>query len=87
LTFTKEETAIIDSLNEIDVTLNKAVKRVSAIESERIGIENELKVTTEKSEELKNGFKPTKKICPVDWSLFTNSIVRAKFRSLYRPNL
>ncbi len=61
LTFTKEETAIIDSLNEIDVTLNKAVKRVSAIESERIGIENELKVTTEKSEELKKRIQTNEK--------------------------
>jgi septal ring factor EnvC (AmiA/AmiB activator) len=53
LSFTKEETAIISSLNEMDRALNKARQRVATIESELQGIENKLKETAEESEKLR----------------------------------
>lgn len=52
LTFTEREAAVISSLKEIDLTLNRAKRRISIIRSELDALEERIKETTKASEEL-----------------------------------
>jgi len=51
-TFNKKETTIINSLDNIDLTINSARKRVSGLKTDLIGIEKKIVETTYASKEL-----------------------------------
>jgi septal ring factor EnvC (AmiA/AmiB activator) len=53
LTFTREEAAIIDRLNDIDLVLNRARKRVSSVKSELTALRDKTIQATRASENLK----------------------------------
>ncbi len=57
LTFTKEEAAIVSSLNDIDLALNQARKRVSALKFELSALRDKTIETTRASDKLKKRIK------------------------------
>ena len=57
LTFTREEAAIVSSLNHIDLALNKARKRVSALKFELTALRDKTIETTRASKSLKKRIK------------------------------
>jgi murein DD-endopeptidase MepM/ murein hydrolase activator NlpD len=61
LRFTKRETSIVNSLNEIDLILDKARKNASSLEKELAGIEIEIKKATSTSRHLQEKIKISEK--------------------------
>jgi septal ring factor EnvC (AmiA/AmiB activator) len=61
LRFTKRETSIVNSLNEIDLILDKARKNASSLEKELAGIEIEIKKATSTSKHLQEKIKISEK--------------------------
>lgn len=57
LMFTKKEASIVDSLDHIDLSVNKARKRVSATKLELISLQKEITETTQKFNHLKKQIK------------------------------
>ena len=57
LTFTKEEAAIVNRLNDIDLALSQARKRVSALKLELVTIRDKAIETTRASDKLKKRIK------------------------------
>ena len=57
LTFTKEEVALVNRLNDIDLTLNQARKGVSALRFELAALRDKTIQTTRASDELKKKIK------------------------------
>ena len=57
LTFTREEAAIVSSLNDIDLALNQARKRVSSLKFELTALRDKTIETTRASDSLKNRIK------------------------------
>ena len=53
LTFTREEASIVSSLNDIDLALNQAVKRSSALKFELTALGKKITETTKASKDLK----------------------------------
>ena len=61
LRFTKRETSIVNSLDEIDLILDKARKNASSLEKELAGIEIEIKKATSTSKHLQEKIKISEK--------------------------
>lgn len=59
MAITKEETRTINSLDEIDLTLNKTRRRVQSFESELVDLEKKIEETTRLSEDLLIQIKAT----------------------------
>ena len=57
LRFTKKETSIVNSLNDIDLTLDKARKNASSLKTELADFEKEIKRATNTSQELQERIK------------------------------
>jgi len=57
LRFTKRETSIVNSLNDIDLTLDKARKNASSLKKELADFEKEIKRATNTSKELQKRIK------------------------------
>ena len=57
LTFTRKEASIVNSLNDIDLALNKARKQTSAIKSELASLEKRIDETIQRSADLKKKIK------------------------------
>ena len=61
LRFTRKETSIVNSLNDIDLTLDKARKNALSLKKELADFEKEIKKATNKSEELQKRIKISEK--------------------------
>jgi septal ring factor EnvC (AmiA/AmiB activator) len=61
LRFTRRETSIVNSLNDIDLKLDKARKKASFLKKELAGVEKEIKKATNTSKELQQRIKTSEK--------------------------
>ena len=97
LRFTRKETSIVNSLNDIDLTLDKARKNALSLKKELADFEKEIKKATNTSEELKKRIKTSEEyaskrlvaIYKLNWlgKIYVLASAQSMYELFYRKNV